>query len=73
MIEGRNEEENEKRNEEGSEGRNGRKNQYWAILVFTLFYENLIGFLIYIYIYWAGGNRPSFQDFYFFQIHPIFK
>jgi hypothetical protein len=60
MIEGRNEE------------ANGRKNRYWAVLVFTLCYENLIDFLIYIYI-WASENRPSFQDLYFFQIHPIFK
>jgi hypothetical protein len=72
MIEGRNEKENEKRNEEGSDEGNGRKNQCWAVLVFRLCYENLIGSLIYIYI-GLVKNRPSSQDFYFFQIHPIFK
>jgi hypothetical protein len=51
MIEGRNEKENEKRNKEGSDEGNGRKNQCWVVLVFTLCYENLIGSLIYIYIY----------------------
>jgi hypothetical protein len=48
MIEGRNENENEKRNKEGNEEGNGRKNQCWAVLVFTLCYENLIGSLMYM-------------------------
>jgi len=41
--------------------------------VLTLCYENLISYLIYIYIYWAGENCPGTQDFYFFQIHPVLK
>jgi hypothetical protein len=48
----------------------------WPVPVLTLCYENLIGSLLYyyyIYIYWAGENRPGSQDFYFFQIHPVFK
>jgi hypothetical protein len=48
MIERRNEEENEKINKKGSEEGNGRNNQCWVVLVFTLCYENLIDFLIYI-------------------------
>jgi hypothetical protein len=58
MIEGRNEKENEEKNEEGSEEGDGRKNQCWAVMVFTLCYENLIGspIYIYIYIYYASEN-----------------
>jgi hypothetical protein len=48
MIERRNEKENEKINKKGSEEGNGRNNQCWVVLVFTLCYENLIDFLIYI-------------------------
>jgi len=40
--------------------------------VLTLFYENLIAFRIYIYI-WACENRRGSQDFYFFQTQPRLK
>lgn len=33
----------------------------WSVLVLTWCYENLIGFLKYIY-FWADENQPEYQD-----------
>ncbi len=70
MIERRNEKENEKINKKGSEEGNGRNNQCWVVLVFTLCYENLIDFLIYISGWW---EPTKFSQFLFFPNSPGFQ